>query len=647
MGDTLWQGLANRARLMSAQALSEIRSADDWRQFRPQRHKEFMRGLGLDPLPARCDLAVQDRGSFSGPGYKAKKLAFQVLPNCWGGANLYYPDPLPRSPAPAVLYVCGHSPNSLWHYQDHPMLWARRGYVCLIIQSIEQHDARGEHHASHMGWTERWLSLGYTPAGAEVWNAMRAMDLLSADPHVDPVRIGITGVSGGGACSFHTACADERFAAVSTLCGICSPFDATVNRHVMGQCDCMFPLNHDQRDISDYLALIAPRPALFGFREHDVIFTVAECRALVERGRKIWRLLGAEARCLTVTAPGPHGDHPTLDAATMQWFDENLAGEPRAALQRGPHEVSEDAVSVSNGQVPRDDMMHLLPELLAPRGSIALPSDATEWPAVRARIVHQLLQTAPSLKPGQEPVTWNVIDRWDYGGRLQRIGIAGQINGQDFWLNVHVNASNQRAIVLSVANEGETVEYASARVALSLDHGMATYAALESRVSGFNGMPGVMPIYPPGNRPASARTITLRGMALVGTSPTAMLVRDLRVAVDVLRSIDELKSVPIYVLGQGQTAVAVLYAAVLDERVAGAALVDLPGSHSDGGAIIGVLRTLDIPQAVGLMAPRKVALIEPGHHNDNWPRRLFARVGCPGHLIFANDLRTGLGKLLA
>jgi len=110
---------------------------------------------------------------------------------------------------------------------------------------------------------------------------------------------------------------------------------------------------------------------------------------------------------------------------------------------------------------------------------------------------------------------------------------------------------------------------------------------------------------------------------------------------------DEFKTVPIYLLGQGSTAVAVLYASVLDERVSGAALLELPGSHLDDGGIIGVLRTLDIPQTVGLMAPRKVALIEPGHCNDNWPRRLFARVGCPQHLIYANDLRTALNKLMA
>ena len=42
----------------------------------------------------------------------------------------------------------------------------------------------------NMWW---WPSLGYTPAGVELWNAMRGIDYLESRKEVDPRRIGVTG----------------------------------------------------------------------------------------------------------------------------------------------------------------------------------------------------------------------------------------------------------------------------------------------------------------------------------------------------------------------------------------------------------------------------------------------------------------------
>ena len=63
-----------------------------------------------------------------------------------------------------------------------------------------------------------WLSLGYTPAGVEVWNAMRALDYLQTRPEVDPKLIGLTGISGGGAMTWYTAAVDERITAAAPVC---------------------------------------------------------------------------------------------------------------------------------------------------------------------------------------------------------------------------------------------------------------------------------------------------------------------------------------------------------------------------------------------------------------------------------------------
>lgn len=646
MGITTWQRLCCRADAMARDALKEIHTREDWERLRPHRQREFQRALGLDPLPPRCDLTVTDYGEFAGPGYRAQRLAFQILPDCWGTGHLYYPDPLPAGRSPAVLYVCGHGSIGTYHYQYHPMMWARRGYVCLIIDSTEQSDNPGEHHGSLMGRFDRWLSLGYTPAGAEVWNAMRAMDLLSSVPQVDPERIGITGVSGGGACSFHTAVADGRFKAVSTLCGISSPRDAIVNRHVDAQCDCMFPHNVYGRDISAYAALIAPRAGLFCFTEQDPLYHIEENRAFVERARHVWRLLGQEACCQIVTCPGPHGDHPVFDEATARWFDQHLAHEERPAVKRGEREQSEATLSVFHGSPPAPNRLEVLPELISTRGTVRLPGTVEEWASIRREALASLLDAAPSLRLRRNESSLRFTGRWAWGSGTELAAHSGQIEEQDVWLQYVMPVGGRPTLVLSIASEGETAQHALARVGGSVDPQATAYGSFEPRVAGPNSLPPPILPLPPGSQLSPTRTTVLRAMALIGTTPAALAVQDLSVAVDYLFGIEELRSCALCFLACGEMAAAALYYALQDERIAGLILKDLPSSHLDGAPVLGVRRALDLPQAVGLMAPRPVALVDPGHSFWTWPMRAYDRLGCPERFLMAADLRQAVAEML-
>ena len=73
-------------------------------------------------------------------------------------------------------------------YQHHGIWLARHGYVALLIDTIEFGEISGIHHGTHNLGKWYWLSLGYTPAGPEIWNAIRALDYLETRPEVDPKR---------------------------------------------------------------------------------------------------------------------------------------------------------------------------------------------------------------------------------------------------------------------------------------------------------------------------------------------------------------------------------------------------------------------------------------------------------------------------
>ena len=85
-----------------------------------------------------------------------------------------------------------------------------------------------------------WLSLGYSPAAVEVWNAIRALDYLETRKEVDASKFGMTGRSGGGAITWFTAAADDRIKAAAPVHGTW-----TIGPHIAGDavrenCDCIY-----------------------------------------------------------------------------------------------------------------------------------------------------------------------------------------------------------------------------------------------------------------------------------------------------------------------------------------------------------------------------------------------------------------------
>ena len=194
---------------LRSSCLAEIKTLEDWNAQRGEYRRQLLEMLGLDPLPEKTPLAPVITGKLDHPEFTVEKLHFQSRPGLYVTGNLYVPKKIdPAKPLPAILYVCGHgkvvdkngvSLGNKTHYQHHGAWFARNGYVCLTIDTLQLGEIEGIHHGTHkyeMWW---WLSRGYTPAGVEAWNCVRALDYLETRPEVDKTRFGVTGRSGGGA----------------------------------------------------------------------------------------------------------------------------------------------------------------------------------------------------------------------------------------------------------------------------------------------------------------------------------------------------------------------------------------------------------------------------------------------------------------
>ncbi len=199
------------------QCLANIKTLDDWKTKREIYRKQLFEMLSLEPLPEKTDLKPVITGKVEHDEFTVEKIHYQSRPGLYVTGNLYIPKGLEK-PAPTVFYVCGHgrikkdgiSYGNKARYQHHAAWFARHGYVCFIIDTLQLGEIEGIHHGTYrykMWW---WNSRGYTSAGVEAWNCIRALDYLQTRKEVDKDRIGVTGRSGGGAYSWWLATLDDR-----------------------------------------------------------------------------------------------------------------------------------------------------------------------------------------------------------------------------------------------------------------------------------------------------------------------------------------------------------------------------------------------------------------------------------------------------
>ena len=306
----------------------------EWEARRETWRRELFDMLGLWPLPERTPLNPVVTGRVEHGDFTVENLHFQALPGLYVTANLYRPPTVER-PLPAILYVSGHasvrtngvSLGNKTGYQHHGEWFARNGYVCLTLDTLQLGEIAGDHHGTYRLGQWWWNSRGYTPAGVEAWFGIRALDYLETRPEVDRERIGMTGRSGGGSYTWTTAALDDRVRVAAPVAGITDLRNQVVDGCIEGHCDCMFFVNTHRWDFARNAALLAPRPLLVVNTDRDSIFPLDGVVRVHRHLAAVYRLLGAEDRLGLVIGPGPHKDTQDLQVPVFRWFNQHLRGE--------------------------------------------------------------------------------------------------------------------------------------------------------------------------------------------------------------------------------------------------------------------------------------------------------------------------------
>lgn len=587
--------LARKAAEIEATYLAGLSSWADWQARRPELRQHYLEMLGLWPLPPKTPLRATITGTLERPDFLVEKLHFQSLPHLYVTGNLYRPRQVDR-PLPTVLYVCGHSGRgrngNKTAFQHHGIWFATHGYVCLIIDTLQLGEIAGVHHGtySHHRWW--WQARGYTPAGVECWNGIRALDYLVTRPEVDPQRLAVTGISGGGASTFWIAAADERVQVAVPVSGMSDLISYVPYRIINGHCDCMFLINIYQWPWTYIAALVAPRPLLFCNSDQDSIFPMDGNERVLERLRRIYTLAGHPEHLDAFVTPGGHDDKLPLRLAAYRWINRFLKGDDAEVTEPEVPPFPAEELRVFPDELPPDEINTQIDESFVPVGQPSLPASPEDYVTWRQNLLERLLQLcfrawpAAPLAQDEKAGTGLVFGPQPFSGSVA--------TDPPLECTFHYFPGPQGSSIcwLIVLNEGESEESVPAWAQPLV--GKDSAVLFSPRGLGTGAWTEEPPYY------------VRRSLALLGQTVDSGRVWDVRTFAEQATAANE--AVTWQVAGRGRAGIIGAYAALFTSALQKVTVVEPPSSHQEGPIFLNVLRVLDIPVALGLLAPRPLTV---------------------------------------
>ena len=627
---------------LSSRCLTEVKSLADWKDRRDEYRHQLFEMLGLDPLPSRGDLKATTTSKVERDDFTVENLHFQSSPGLYVTANLYLPKNLSR-PAPTVLYLSGHGPvisNGVSYgnkvsYQHHGAWFARNGYVCLVVDTLQLGEILGLHHGTYRENLWWWNSRGYTPAGVEAWNCIRALDYLSTRPEVDTNRFGATGRSGGGAYSWWIAALDERIKAVAPVAGITDLYNHVVDGVVEGHCDCMFTVNTHRWDYPQVAALVAPRPLLIVNTDADSIFPLDGVMRLHSEVRRIYELHHASTNLGLVIAPGPHKDTQDLQVPVFRWFNMHLKGEDPLIEMAAVKLLAPRQLKVF-ATLPPDAMNTNIHATFVPTAGVPpLPRDRTEWLAQVSRLKQGFKEKSLagwSSEPGPlrlerkftQTESGLTLEGFDFDSeptmrlRLYVLSHAGLDGVKKISLRVLDATQWPREIgALEKVFSDSLVE--EAKINDVRTPGTRSLDAVRKLVTGDS---NVIVFFAPRGIGLNAWSVDRRREAsirrrfmLLGQTLDSMRAWDIKRACQAVRLVPSLRSGELELMASGSMAINAACAGVFEPTVDRLELIAPSSAFAQGPDYLNALRVLEVPQLIALALERcRVSLVcrEPG-----------------------------------
>ncbi len=169
------------------------------------------------------------------------------------------------------------------------------------------------------------FSAGTTWPGVFFNEDRVAIDVLFARDDVDPERIGVGGLSGGGLRTVFLAGLDDR-----VKCAVCVGMmttwrDFLLHKSFTHTWMCFVPHLPRELDFSEILGLRAPQPTMVMNTHEDGLFTHSEMECAEQNLQRVFKSAGAPEKFNCSWYPGGHKFDREMQGDAFDWFARWLA----------------------------------------------------------------------------------------------------------------------------------------------------------------------------------------------------------------------------------------------------------------------------------------------------------------------------------
>jgi len=306
--------------------------------------------------------------------YIRRKAYFNSAPGCRIPAYLLVPKGL-KAPAPGIVVLHDHGAMFYWgkdkaveHKDTNPVLerfvkdhygaplastLARRGYVTLVIDSLFFGE-RGYKAGEKAGFAERlarfpegsqeyideynncafeiqsdlaraFFLAGWTFMGARMWDDIASVGFLSAQPEVNPGKIGCVGLSMGGYRSGWLAVMDDRIQC-AVMAGAMQRYREMM-KHRLPNVEWLWtvPGLYGIMDFDDVISLRAPKPLMAIHGKRDWLFTPELTgEKAIEKVKAVYEKAGAKQNFKYEYYNEPHLFSKEMQKSAFAWMDYHL-----------------------------------------------------------------------------------------------------------------------------------------------------------------------------------------------------------------------------------------------------------------------------------------------------------------------------------
>jgi dienelactone hydrolase len=597
--------------------IAALKTKEDWIK-RQNKVKDILMNKIAGPFPEKTSLNAKITGVVKKEGYKIEKIIYESMPLFYVTGCLYIPDG--KGKRPAILFTSGHSQESFRakDYQIMILNFVKKGFIVFAIDPLSQgervqlYDA--QKNASAIGPTTRehgylgnqCIISGVSLAKYFIWDGIRAIDYLLTRNEVDPARLGVTGQSGGGTQSAYIFACDDRIKAgapVNYITGFrrllesIGPQDAEQNfYHVLSN-----GITH-----ADLLELRAPNPALIIAGTRD-FFSIQGARESYAEVKIAHRAFGTEDNIGLIEDDFGHGYTKKDREGICAFFQKNLnlPGDPKdenvTVLDPGELKITPTgnvATSFENAEtvfsINRKETQKLIDKLQTSRKQV---DQHLENVKSQARDLSGYIVPKADLKPV-------------FRGRYQRNGYSVEMYA--------LNGEGNYVVPLLLFVPGTGSKFSSV-IYLNPKGKIADAAAggkIEELVK-----KGYMVAAP--DVIGTGETAGSGGVAmLIGRSTVGIQAGDVIRVVNFLKSRNDVDYNKIGGIAIDESCPVLLHAAVFDKSINCIALQGSPVSYLSlvmnkfydtgfaNNAVAGALTAYDLPDLIGCVAPRKIALVE-------------------------------------